>query len=192
MAVGGDEGQQRRRGEGATGGAARTGDPGAGRATKAVVLPDGEGRVIRLGPTRVVVKEDGSATRGTLAVAEAFMPPGGPGPRPHYHRAHEEGFYVLEGEAEFVVGGETRRVGPGGWALVPIGVVHHFRQVGDAPARMLWTFTPRTYLDYFDEAAGIAAAFFAATPNPTPKQLKELGARVEQELMPKYDTFLVG
>lgn len=130
---------------------------------EAVMLSGGERREIRFGSTRI-------------AVVEAFMPLYEPEPRAPYHRAHEEGFCVLEGEAEFFVDGRAQRVGAGGMVL-PVGVAHRFRQVGELAARMLPTFTPRTYLDYFDEAADVAAG---------------PGARVGRGLMPKYDTFLVG
>ena len=48
-------------------------------------------------------------------------------PPPHIHHAHEEGFYVLEGELELVVGTQTVRAGPGTCVMVPTGVAHTFR-----------------------------------------------------------------
>jgi mannose-6-phosphate isomerase-like protein (cupin superfamily) len=53
-----------------------------------------------------------------------------------------EGFYVLEGELEFVVGTETVRVGRGGFVLVPEGVAHTFSNPTPTTARFLGTFTP--------------------------------------------------
>src|SRR5690242_21859519 len=64
----------------------------------AVVLKPGEGRALPLGPIQMVVQEDGTHTRGTLGLAEFEVPPHAPTPPPHIHHAHEEGFYILEGE----------------------------------------------------------------------------------------------
>ena len=59
------------------------------------------------------------------------------GVEPHSHADHVDSFYVLEGEAEFVMGDETVRLGPGSYVAAPIGVVHGFRNVGDGELRML-------------------------------------------------------
>ena len=76
----------------------------------AVVLKAGEGHALRLGDVHMLVKEDGTHTRNALGLAEFEMPPHGhQAPLPHIHHAHEEGFYILEGELEFVVGTETVR-----------------------------------------------------------------------------------
>ncbi len=94
--------------------AAYTNDQGTGEQMDAVVLAPGGGRAIAIGPVRLSVKEDGTRTRGTMALAESTIPPHAPSPSPHVHHAHEEGFYVREGEIEFAVGAETVRVGAGG------------------------------------------------------------------------------
>lgn len=47
----------------------------------------------------------GEDTDGKYALWEAVVPPGG-GPPPHVHSRDEEGFYILEGEITFQVGGE--------------------------------------------------------------------------------------
>src|SRR6266702_8638939 len=78
-----------------------------------VILKPGEGRTISLGPIQMIVQEDGTQTRGTLGVAEFAVPPHAPTPPPHLHHAHEEVFYVLEGELEFLAGAETVRASAG-------------------------------------------------------------------------------
>src|SRR5258707_1537178 len=124
----------------------------------AVVLKAGEGRTLPLGPIHMVVQEDGTHTRGTLGVAEFEVPPHAPTPPPHIHHAHEEGFYILDGELEFQVGADTIRAGQGAFVMVPIGVAHTFRNATDQPARFLNTFTPRRYLGYFAELAQLLQA----------------------------------
>jgi mannose-6-phosphate isomerase-like protein (cupin superfamily) len=116
-----------------------------------IVLQPGEGRSISIGPVRLNVLEDGTSTRGTMAVAEFTFPPHAPSPFPHVHHAHEEGFYVLEGELEFKVDGATIHAGVGSFVMVPIGVPHTFSNPGNTPARFLNTFTPPQYIHYFEE-----------------------------------------
>lgn len=55
----------------------------------------------------------------------------------HSHADHVDSFYVLEGEAEFLMGDETVRLEPGGYVAAPVGVVHGFRNVGGGELRML-------------------------------------------------------
>jgi quercetin dioxygenase-like cupin family protein len=56
------------------------------------------------------------------------------GVAPHVHREHADAFYVLEGEVDFHVAGETVRAYAGWFVLSPRGVVHGF---GPGSARML-------------------------------------------------------
>ena len=100
--------------------------------------------------------------------------------------------YVLEGEIEVTLDGETTLVGPSDWVLIPIGVAHTFRTVGERQARTIGVMTPRRYLDYFDDVGQEARAWFAtqAVP-PTPEQMQAFGAELEQKLMPLYDTEIV-
>lgn len=67
-------------------------------------------------------------------------PPGG-GP-PHFHRREDETFYVIEGEYEVTVGGETKKVTPGMVAFLPRKIPHSLRNVGSVPGKLLVTVTP--------------------------------------------------
>ena len=145
----------------------------------AVVLKKGEGRVLPLGPTHMVVQEDGTHTRETLGIAEFEVPPHAPTPPPHIHHAHEEGFYVLEGELEFLAGTETVRVSQGGFVMVPIGTLHTFSNPTDKPARFLNTFTPPLYIGYFEELSKLMQTDGA------------LDAQQFAALMARYDTEVV-
>ena len=145
----------------------------------ALVLNASEGRAVPVGPVRMLVKEDGTRTRGTLGIAESEVLPNVPTPPPHIHHAHEEGFYVLEGELVFTVGAETIRAGKGTLVIVPIGVPHTFSNPGKETVRFLTMFTPPQYLTYFEEMSNL---FRAGTPDAT--QLREL--------MAHYDTEVVG
>jgi quercetin dioxygenase-like cupin family protein len=56
---------------------------------------------------------------------------------PHSHADHADSFYILEGEAEFTLGDETHRAGPGAWVSAPRGTVHGFRNAGGGELRLL-------------------------------------------------------
>ncbi len=144
-----------------------------------VVLKAGEGRTLPLGPIHMVVQEDGAHTRGTLGVAEFEVAPHAPTPPPHIHHAHEEGFYILEGELEFLAGTETVRASQGAFVMVPIGAVHTFRNPTDKAARFLNTFTPPLYIGYFEELSKLIQADVA----PGPQQFAALMARYDTEVV---------
>ena len=145
----------------------------------AVVLKAGEGRTLLLGPIHMLVQEDGTHTRGTLGLAEFEVAPHAPTPPPHIHHAHEEGFYILEGELEFLAGTETLRASQGTFVMVPIGTVHTFSNPTDKPARFLNTFTPPLYIGYFEEISKLIQADVALNP----QQLAELMARYDTEVV---------
>ena len=68
---------------------------------------------------------------------------GGPvGAPPHFHKRHVDSFYVLEGELEFMVAGETVVAGAGTFVAIPIGVVHAFAKSGSSRTRYLNIHTP--------------------------------------------------
>ena len=101
------------------------------------------------------------AVRPELDLLEYEVGPGYEGPGPHYHERHVDSFYVLEGELEFTVAGETVRAGAGTFVLVPPGVVHAFTNRGPGHARFLNVHAPETgFVDYLravergDEASG--------------------------------------
>ena len=145
----------------------------------AVVLKVGEGQLLPLGPIHMVVQEDGTHTRGTLGIAEFEVAPHAPTPPPHIHHAHEEGFYILEGELEFLAGTETMRVSQGAFVMVPIGTIHTFSNPTDKPARFLNTFTPPLYIGYFEELSKLIQADVALDP----QQFAELMARYDTEVV---------
>ena len=56
---------------------------------------------------------------------------------PHVHDDHADSFFVLAGEAEFLVGDDVVRAGPGSFVAAPAGLRHGFRNVGGGELRML-------------------------------------------------------
>ena len=64
------------------------------------------------------------------------------GPPPHVHHGEDEGFYVIEGEYEFDLDGELIRAEAGDFVHAPRGRPHSYRNVGDAPGKLLTLFAP--------------------------------------------------
>jgi quercetin dioxygenase-like cupin family protein len=62
----------------------------------------------------------------------------------HTHDDHTDCFYVLDGQAQFTIGGETLRAGPGSFVAAPSGTVHGFRVAGDGDLRVLNIHAPNT------------------------------------------------
>lgn len=143
----------------------------------ASIIGPGGGEALPVGPASTVVVKAGAATTGgTLFVGELTAEPGFPGPRPHVHDRLHDMFYVLEGTVTLVVDGTEHEAGPGTFACVPPGVVHTFRNDGEAPARLLNLNTPAGFEDYMRDLARAAAA----TDGPLdPAQVGEIAARYD-------------
>jgi mannose-6-phosphate isomerase-like protein (cupin superfamily) len=60
----------------------------------------------------------------------------------HSHADFVDAFYVLAGEAEFLVGEETFRAGAGSFVAASPGLTHGFRVVGESELRMLNVHAP--------------------------------------------------
>jgi mannose-6-phosphate isomerase-like protein (cupin superfamily) len=113
-----------------------------------IVGQDG-GEVIELGPARVRILEDGSATAHRLGIAEVTLAPHSDGPPQHRHAQHDEGFYVVSGTARFTVGGTVHDAPAGTLVMVPPGVPHTFANPGGQLVVMINTFSPDLYVQYF-------------------------------------------
>ena len=121
-----------------------------------IVLGPGEGSVLDVFGTKLVVKAGGDETGGSYSLIEAGVDPGGFGPLPHRHLDREESFFVLEGEIDFRVDQGTARGTPGSFLLVPRGVVHTFANAGETRARLLLIHAP-SFEGYFRELGALAA-----------------------------------
>jgi mannose-6-phosphate isomerase-like protein (cupin superfamily) len=104
-----------------------------------------------------------AATAGAFCVIEETTAPG-KGPPLHVHREQSECFRFLEGRYLLEVDGTRWEVGPGDTALVPPGARHAFRNVGAAPARLVFTLTPALAGEAFFQ--GLGALLTAGPPDP--------------------------
>ena len=109
------------------------------------------------------------------------------GPPPHVHHLEEEQFYVLEGELAFSVGDQTFQVGPGDFVHVPRDTVHSFKN-GQAPSRILATFSPAGIEGFFREVGEPVKDRFAAPPPVTPETIARLLAAESAGWKNHHDT----
>ncbi|WP_372839766.1 cupin domain-containing protein [Phaeovulum sp.] len=93
-----------------------------------------------------------SQTGARLSIFESLDQPGY-GPPRHIHKTEDETFYVLAGEVEFWLEGQTTRHGPGEVVFVERGRQHTFRVLGEMPARMVTVMTPGGFDGFFAEMA---------------------------------------
>src|SRR5215217_2213298 len=137
------------------------------------VLRAGEGRSLWVVGDRYTIKAGGEETGGAFALVEALVPPGG-GPPPHIHHREDEAFYVLEGELLFHADGRDIAAGAGSWVTLARGSLHHFKNVGDKPARMLIVVTPAGLERYFLEIGRSAVDDDGEAVAPTREDIEKL------------------
>lgn len=93
--------------------------------------------------------KDGSTIRSILdranapvlrqSLAEASLPAGA-ATTPHFHRATEEFYFILEGRGVMTIDADARSVGPCDAILIPPGARHSIR--ADTPLRFLCCCAP--------------------------------------------------
>jgi thiamine-phosphate pyrophosphorylase len=115
------------------------------RAVRDAADPEEAARGLRgLLPTTdaVVAEGDKEIRLPQIDWLEWSLPPGETGARPHTHAAHTDVFYVLAGEIEMRLGGETVRLPAGSCVAAPPPLLHGFRNPGATEARYLNAHAP--------------------------------------------------
>ena len=100
--------------------------------------PDGGEKISRTARSHRILAE-----LDQFELVELHFGPGFEGVEPHSHDDFVDSFYVLLGEAEFQVGDERHRAGPGSFVAAPPGVVHGFWNAGDGELVMLNVHAPK-------------------------------------------------
>lgn len=133
----------------------------------------GEGMRLSARGSVMVFKAISETTGGAFSLMERELPVSNRRPQPHIHSG-PEGFYVLEGSIEFIVGTERQVGGPGFWALVPGGVSHTFGNAGESPARLLIIHAPAAEA-YFVALQGLWSQAHPPTPEEERALMKRYG-----------------
>ena len=138
------------------------------------ILQAGAGRAAWVVGDLYTVKASGEDTGGAFALIEVLVPPQS-GPPPHTHSREDEAFYVLEGEFEVHVDDQRLTAGPGTWVTMGKGSLHHFKNTGSKPAKMLILATPagldRFFLEAGRDATDSSLESGAVRPGDTEKLL---------------------
>ena len=122
-----------------------------------VLEPGGGERLRFLGASTMLIKLDGATNPG-LAFYEYVSEPGVTGPPQHVHHAHDETFFVVDGEYEFTSGRERLPMPTGSFLYVPRGTPHTFRNAGADLGRIVGTFNPPRFANYFRDLSAIISA----------------------------------
>ena len=75
-----------------------------------------------------------------LSLARMTLPPA-KATDTHIHANCEESIYVVRGEVECRIGEQSVRMTAGGLSVVPKGAVHAIRNVGQAPAEIILSYS---------------------------------------------------
>ncbi|RDL37441.1 Uncharacterized protein BP5553_04874 [Venustampulla echinocandica] len=112
------------------------------------LIPSGTGEIIDLGAMQIRVLEDGSKTDNRFGSILLTIPPKTDGPPLHWHRMHDETFFITKGRVRFVTDKGNHDTKAGDYVVVPIKAIHSFSNPFDEPAEFFNTFTPAFYVDY--------------------------------------------
>ena len=121
-----------------------------------------------------VVLAERATTNGNFSLMWQLCPEGS-GPGPHYHD-QDEGFFVMEGQINYVANGQPLVAKQGSFVWIPRGTVHSFR-VESETATLLNFYTPAGF-EQVILAGGLPAESFTLPP-------KGLGMNINQPQMMK-------
>jgi quercetin dioxygenase-like cupin family protein len=118
------------------------------------IVPPGGGEQLGVRGSTLLFKAVAATTGGAFSLHERHVPAGGRRPPAHVHPDRVEAFWVLDGEAEFELDGESATATAGSFVLVPGGVAHTFGATASTPAHVLVLHAPALD-DYFRELADL-------------------------------------
>lgn len=119
--------------------------------TEQRIVSQGEGRVQPFMPgERFTWKTTGPANGGAIDFAELDLDPDVKVPE-HIHHAHDELYYVLEGDYRFKVGDEIGDASRGTVVFIPRGTPHAWSNVGSTRGQVAVVFTPGGMSGFFRE-----------------------------------------
>lgn len=101
-----------------------------------------------MGPITIRVLEDGSNTDNRIGSIILSIAPKTAGPILHWHRMHDETFYVTKGTVRFTTDKGEHDAKAGDYVVVPPKSIHSFSNPFEEPAEFFNTLTPAYYVDY--------------------------------------------
>jgi quercetin 2,3-dioxygenase len=104
----------------------------------------GQGEMFRSADETSEVKLAAVDTDGRFSFLDEIWKPGMTVP-PHYHKRHAETFYVVSGQVEWSVNGETHVMGAGDLVYIPPDTVHSVKVIGAKDVQSLMLYEPGGY-----------------------------------------------
>ena len=105
--------------------------------TKKTIVHENEGREVPdICGKALELLNQGNSDCKFMSIATILINPG-ESSRLHYHKIMEEIYYIVEGEAEISIQNERNRVFQGHAILIPIGVSHQIKNIGDKTLKFL-------------------------------------------------------
>jgi mannose-6-phosphate isomerase-like protein (cupin superfamily) len=136
------------------------------------------------------IKLGSEHTGGKFSLIEELIPVGTATPY-HIHHNEDEVFYILEGEAEFVLDGRLIRANKGMLLLLPRNIPHGFRIVGEQPVRLLNMLYPSNFEQLFIQAGEPAASLELPSPSkPDMSKIIEVSKKIGIEVLGPLDKFI--
>ena len=120
----------------------------------------------------------GEESGGAYFAMEALVPPGG-GPPAHIHTREDETFQILEGDYEFMVGGQTVLAQAGTTLFAPRDVPHTYRCVSPNGGKLSVVLTPAGFEGFFEQVGAMTPAQQQDIP-----QIIALGGQYGLEILP--------
>ncbi len=137
------------------------------RAPRAVEQPRKERQVFSFAAKRKEAKTEVALsnfdTEGRFSLQDEIWAPDMNVP-PHFHAKHSEVFYVVSGQVEWTVNGETHVMGAGDTVFIPPSTPHAVKTVGGKEAHLLMLYEPGGYED-----DAIRESLFTAEQRKDPK-----------------------
>ncbi|MGL5857375.1 MAG: cupin domain-containing protein [Angustibacter sp.] len=130
---------------------------------RALVRAPGEGELLTVAGVDHLFQLTGADTGGAFALEVFTVPPGTLGARPHVHHAHDEYFYVLDGELTVHTGDGEVVAGPRHLVAAVRGTPHGFRNAGGSVVQALCLYTPAGYEGYFRDVHAAVTGGAVAT-----------------------------
>ena len=118
-----------------------------------IVLGPGEGKMVPVPGHKIWHKISGEDTDGRFSMLEVELT--GDGPPQHIHNNEDETFYALQGEVKFLLGERISVAKAGTLVSIPRGTRHAFCRVDRKNAKLLATFSPSGFEQFFDEAVDL-------------------------------------
>ena len=115
-----------------------------------------------------------------------FHVPVNQGPPPHVHSRDDEPLYVLAGEFEFAVAGQTQRLMTGQSLVAPGHVPHPFRNAGPSRGRVMVVAAPAGFGKFLMETGVPLPSADSPPLEPTLAEIERL-----QEAAPRYGLTLL-